>query len=902
MRILLLIWTFFLGATCIYGQGETSNWYFGQRAGIRFNNDGSVTPLEDGRIQTFEGCATISDPFGELLFYTDGITVYNRIHGVMNNGRGLYGDISSTQSGIIVPDPGNPDLYYIFTVDTTVFETDPDFGLNYSIVDMSLDNGLGEVIVKNVSLLNDCSEKITAVLKDCSDQSIWLLTLSTPDGSPGLLDTFHAFEISTTGIDPVSVKSTFSGLDIQDPRGYLKLSPEGDKVACANGISGLYLYDFDSSTGLMTNQEKIEIGGVNKVPYGVEFSPNGELLYVHASNDQFGEEAQHSSTLYQYDLTATDISASEILLDKRSDFRAALQLGANGKIYRTIASSYTSGSPYLAVINNPNERGVAAAYEHFAVNLGSRNATQGLPPFVQSFFNKTAIIRNEDGTTSNSLELCEGEGFLLQTDDIPGAVYEWDKDGIPLPTTGNLYQITDATDEDSGRYSVTITTPDPAECPIVGEAFIKVNPVPEAVDLFLAQCDVDPGASEDGLSVFNLKESILDTDLEYTFFSGQQDLNNDLAIESPDEYFNTVPFDQVLFYRATNEFGCSAIGTLTLEVRPNPFAVQADHTLYNCDEDPLEGQLISSFDLQSFAADQYPGVQLTFHEYAEDVSLKLNPLPPSYQSTSSLIYARLELDNECLGVDRIALEVLPTPIFELDETFLLCTDGSPISVEAPAGFDSYRWERLDGGNGSPLSELSGVRITEIGNYRLTAVYEYQVPGSTIRCENSADFQVLPSNRAVFEEVDIDDFTENNSVQVLVSGDGDYEYSLDGLSYQGTNSFNNIAAGFYTVYVRDRNGCGISSREISVLGYPKFFTPNGDGINDVWRITGTSEQFQPDAFITIYDRYGKLLAQISPLGEGWDGMLSSNPLPATDYWFRVELSDGREITGHFALKR
>ncbi len=902
MRRFLLISTFLLAIAPIYGQGETSNWYFGERAGIRFNNDGSITPLEDGRILTYEGCATISDPFGELLFYTDGITVYNRIHGVMNNGRGLYGDISSTQSGIIVPDPGNPDLYYIFTVDTTVFENDPDFGLNYSIVDMSLNNGLGEVIVKNVNLLNDCSEKITAVLKDCSDQSIWLLTLSSADGSPGLLDTFHAFEISTTGVNPVSVKSTFSGLDIQDPRGYLKLSPEGNKVACANGISGLYLYDFDSSTGMLSNQELIAISGVNKVPYGVEFSPNGELLYVHASNDQFGEEAVHSSTLYQYDLTAADISASEILLDKRADFRAALQLGANGKIYRTIASSYTSGSPYLAAVNNPNERGLAADYEHFAVNLGSRNATQGLPPFVQSFFNKTAIIRNEDGTTSNSLELCEGEGFLLQTDAIPGAIYEWDKDGIPLPNSGNRYEVTDADDQDSGRYSVTITTPDPAECPIVGEAFIRLNPVPEAIDLYLAQCDVDPGASEDGLSVFNLEESRLDPGLVYEFYTSQTDLDNEQAITSPSVYYNTLPFDQVLLYKATNEFGCSSVGSLILEVRPNPFAVQADYTLYNCDEDPADGQLISNFELRAFALDQYPGVDVSFHASVEDVSLKLNPLPENYRTTSGLVFARLELENECLGVDRIELEVLPTPIVELNASFLLCTDGSPIFVDAPPGFDTYRWERLGSGNGASLSDLSSVEISEIGNYRLTASYEYQVPGSTIRCEQSTDFQVLPSNRAVFEDVDIDDFSDNNSIDVFVSGDGDYEYSLDGFSYQGNTVFSNIAPGFYTVFVRDRNGCGISSRDISVLGYPKFFTPNGDGINDVWRITGTSEQFQSDAFITIYDRYGKLLAQISPLEDGWDGMLRSNPLPASDYWFRVELSDGREITGHFALKR
>ena len=151
-KTLLAVVFFVFCASSGFGQGETSNWYFGHEAGIRFNPDGSVTPLDNGMIRTFEGCATISDAFGDLLFYTDGITVYDRTHTIMLNGRSLHGDASSTQSAIIVPNPVDPDLYYIFTVDTKVFENDPDFGLNYSVVDMSLNNGNGEVIEKKCSV------------------------------------------------------------------------------------------------------------------------------------------------------------------------------------------------------------------------------------------------------------------------------------------------------------------------------------------------------------------------------------------------------------------------------------------------------------------------------------------------------------------------------------------------------------------------------------------------------------------------------------------------------------------------------------------------------------------------------------------------------------------------------
>jgi hypothetical protein len=159
-KITLLLAFSIIFPVLLSGQGETSNWYFGNNAGIRFNNNGTVTALDDGRLDTFEGCTTISDALGDLLFYTDGITVYDRNHNVMQNGDGLYGDPSSTQSALIVPKPLDPNIFYIFTVDTATSQVDADFGLNYSIVDMTMNNGNGAITQKNIKLLDDCSEKI----------------------------------------------------------------------------------------------------------------------------------------------------------------------------------------------------------------------------------------------------------------------------------------------------------------------------------------------------------------------------------------------------------------------------------------------------------------------------------------------------------------------------------------------------------------------------------------------------------------------------------------------------------------------------------------------------------------------------------------------------------------------
>jgi len=114
---------------------------------------------------------------------------------------------------------------------------------------------------------------------------------------------------------------------------------------------------------------------------------------------------------------------------------------------------------------------------------------------------------------------------------------------------------------------------------------------------------------------------------------------------------------------------------------------------------------------------------------------------------------------------------------------------------------------------------------------------------------------------------------------------------------------NVPPGIHTIRVRDvKNDCGIVEQLVSVIGFPKFFTPNDDGYQDTWQVYGVSEQFQPNTKILIFDRYGKLLKQVSPLGNGWDGTMNGDPLPNDDYWFAVTLQDGRVFKSHFSLKR
>tara|TARA_R110002051_G_scaffold271361_2_gene331708 strand:+ start:5589 stop:8303 length:2715 start_codon:yes stop_codon:yes gene_type:complete len=887
----------------VFAQGETSNWYFGLGAGIHFNNDGSVTPLTNGKLNTVEGCTSISDANGSLLAYTDGITVYNRNHQIVQNGTGLYGDPSSTQSAIIVPKPQDPNIYYIFTVDTSVNETDPDFGLNYSVLDISMNNGDGAIIQKNVNLLKDSSEKIAGVIKDCFEQSIWVITLATLDGSLGYYNTYHCFEISATGVNLNSVKNTFPDLTIGDPRGYLKLSSDGKKMISTNVYDGVYVYDFNASTGIISNQKKITIPGVNNLSYGAEFSNEGKYAYINTFND---DEISRSS-LIQYDLEAADISGSAIVLDERDAYRGALQMAENGKIYRTNPVSYEQGLAYLSVINKPSEKGIAANYQHNAISLNGKLAMQGLPPFIQSFFNKTDLIKNPDGTTSSSLTVCEGDSFILETDDFPGATYSWEKDGIPISNSNSYFlEITTSELSDAGKYRLEITPADPKKCPIIGESSIKINLAPFSQTLTIVQCDIDEADSTDGVTTINLEQAYLfeenAKDLTFLFYETATSLANEQPIVKPIGYVNTIPKNQTLYYKSINNFGCSAIGELQLVIQPTTVSLNSKSPFYTCDSDPNDTILEGVFDIEQIRQTNYQGIEAYFYSSLNDASLEQNPISGSFATESTTLYVRLENSNECQGVDELELIVNPTPKFTFSDTYYLCTDGIALDLKAPEGYDLYKWIKIEGSNETEISNISNISISETGNYILELGYDYSINGEKIICKNRSNFIVKPSNKAIIKNIEIKDISDNNTVEAFVSGDGDYEYSLDGINYQDDPKFSNVPAGFATVYINDKYGCGITQEKIAIIGYPKFFTPNGDGANDLWQIIGVDDIIQANCTISIFDRYGKLIEIITPKITGWDGNINGTPLPAADYWFKVNLEDGRIFKGHFALKR
>lgn len=369
-KIKLFFWLFGLSVISQAQPQRSDNWYFGVYAGLNFSLGTPVT-LTNGALYTTEGCATISDTTGSLLFYTDGVSVWNRNHVLMPNGTGLHGDPSSTQSGIIVAAPGTNSQYYLFTMDET---GGPD-GLQYSIVDMNLAGALGDVdsTQKNIPVEPFMTEKLIAV-QQLNTPNFWIATHKWGT------DEFYVYNLTPAGLQLTPVIS-HSGIVhntsvIQNTYGQMKFNVCGNKLALAVSYQdSVELFDFNNATGVVYNPITLPIGSH---VYGIEFSKNSHFLYVSTYDP--------AATLVQFDLTsgnAATILASQTTISVTPDIYA-LQLANDGKIYVT-----RSWSTFLGVINFPELSGLACDYVDNGVDLDPNftgtTSSLGLPALTASY-------------------------------------------------------------------------------------------------------------------------------------------------------------------------------------------------------------------------------------------------------------------------------------------------------------------------------------------------------------------------------------------------------------------------------------------------------------------------------------------------------------------------------------
>jgi gliding motility-associated-like protein len=344
-------------------------------------------------------------------------------------------------------------------------------------------------------------------------------------------------------------------------------------------------------------------------------------------------------------------------------------------------------------------------------------------------------------------------------------------------------------------------------------------------------------------------------------------------------------------FQATD--ACNNIATGQTDVAQLPSIAQAHQPqdLVLCDDISKDGQ--ETFDLSqqdsAVLGGQDPAQYVvSYHLTAADAATGDNALPLQFTTGSATVYARLLYlgNNTCFDTTQFNLVVVPYPVPQMSPDWGLC-QGNVTTVTAPPGFDDYLWSTGQHGQ--------SVVISQAGSYTLTV--------SIDGCTGVFPFTVSESNTATIDGFEIHDWTDDhNSITVHLepSSIGQYEYSIDGEQWQDSPVFSGLAAGSYTVYVRDKGGCGTVSEEVFLLNYPKFFTPNGDGFNDFWRVKYSERE--PHLMTYIFDRYGKLITGFLPDSPGWDGRYNGEPLPSTDYWFLVIREDGRQLRGHFAMKR
>ena len=365
-RLLSLLLASMISMQAQFNNKETNIWYFGNYAGLDFNTT-PPTILTNGALNTIEGCATICNASGNLLFYTDGINVYNASHTVMPNGSGLQGNSSSSQSAIIAKQPGSTNIYYIFT------NSGPyGMGMGYSIVDMSLASGQGSVTTKNFTLQTSSSEKLTSV-KHCNGIDTWVIMHKWNS------DEFCAYLLTAAGLNSVAVTSTIGTVHTLGSNfaGCMKTSPNGKKLGLAIYQMGNFeLFDFNTATGAITNS--LVLGSNISGAYGCEFSPDGTKFY--------GSTGMNPGNLYQWNLCAgspSAIASSDVAIFNSTAGIAAMQNAADGKIY--IARFNQN---FLGVINNPNALGTSCNYVDLGQSIQPKMTVWSIPNFICNFRNE----------------------------------------------------------------------------------------------------------------------------------------------------------------------------------------------------------------------------------------------------------------------------------------------------------------------------------------------------------------------------------------------------------------------------------------------------------------------------------------------------------------------------------
>jgi gliding motility-associated-like protein len=378
---------------CPRSQKQADIWYFGEKAGMDFRSGTAVTLTNEDVMTAYKASAVMSDSAGNLLFFSNGKKIWDNTFNLMPNATGLDGDVGVTQPVIIIPQPGNDSLYFVFTIDVMGFLPDNSYttkGLRYTLVNMKLRGGLGDATTTlNVPLLTPVCQKLTAT-RNANGKDYWVIVHEWDEFK------FYAYPVTASGIgSPVvsSIGALQGGgyIDQTNAYGYMKSSPDGSTLALAiTGLDMIQLFNFNTSTGDVTNARSYTTSIPGVSPYGIEYSPDSRKLYASLLRIVGNGPPTRPSFVLQFDLDAGLVNP--VIVDSTQSVRlSALQLGVDGRIYVARTINLTSKIDSLDVIYNPTRPGLACNYDllnnapQSRFPLLGRYGLYSLPNFIQNY-------------------------------------------------------------------------------------------------------------------------------------------------------------------------------------------------------------------------------------------------------------------------------------------------------------------------------------------------------------------------------------------------------------------------------------------------------------------------------------------------------------------------------------
>jgi gliding motility-associated-like protein len=833
----------------IFGQGAATNWYFGLRAGIRFENLEPNTLL-DSEMRAFEGCTSYSSESGNLLFYSNGDTVWNRNHQPMPNGTGLQGHPSATQSVAFCQLPNSNSKYLIFTTDGFNLNV----GLRYSVIDMDLDGGLGDIVFgqKNIIVLDSVTEKL-GIIEKCDKTGYWVITNQT------LGNTIFTFSIDSNGLDTNANISqgqiSYSSLGAKF--GYLRISSKGNYVALCHEMNHkVELFQFDNQTGLLSNPIVIQTPNLinfpaQSKPYGAEFSPNEELLYITPRNGFDSYIAQYNISIYD----STTIKASEFIL-KDSIWTGALQLGPNGHIYG-------SSLNHLFEIENPNEIGSAANLIESAVYLGGRPAYDGLPNFINS----------EVIPPIPNLQICFGDSIAFDYEQECAISYFWNFDdpGSGSTNTSSLSNPVH-TFSDTGSFNVQLIV----QYPTLSDTFsniitVVVPPAPSVLKDTTALCSSQPVY----LSAFQLGA-------EYAWGNGSDS--------------SAILVNDTGWYVCTISNACTTIIDSSFVRFVEPLTIDLGTDTFLCDSATIELNGVSAANVESVMWSTGDTSSATL-----EISHSKETLPSNFWLTAT---------NACgTSSDTIRIEFLPQPDVSWFSDSILCEQSEAIvnapTIDSVTFFMTYTTDDIayDTLAQPWIIDTFGLYYMHAFNQCDTVVKRaFLSPFNVINVSLGADTVLCPgdvikldafwpSSSYVWSDESTDSILVVSHDDLLGAGSETYSVTITNGACQRTAS--------RSVSIEDLL-CDTSNCKFSI---PNVFSPNADGINDVLKISNTCSSVSFS--VAIYNRWGQLIFS-DERAQGnspftWDGFINGIAAAEGTYFIIIQYED-KVQKGSFSLVR